>query len=127
MRHRRDNLTPSQKAAAACLLILTPIIAFFLPADRAAAQQVGLYALALGGMAASAWASGFPRYRVGAGAALFVLSDLLIFAQMGPLAESDIPHVFVWPVYYLGQLLICTGVIQTLHKREPQLKVVSSR
>ena len=126
-RHRRDNLTPSQKAAAACLLILTPIIAFFLPADRAGASQVALYALALGAMAASAWASSFPRYRVGAGALLFVISDLLIFAGMGPLALSDIPHVFVWPTYYLGQFLICVGVMQALRKRDPELKIVSSR
>jgi uncharacterized membrane protein YhhN len=126
-RHRRDALTPTQKAAAACLLILTPIIAYFLPTDRAAAQQVALYALALGGMAAGAWASNFPRYRVGAGALLFVLSDLLIFAQMGPLAESNIPHVFIWPTYYLGQLLICVGVVQTLRKRDPELRIVSSR
>ena len=127
LRHRRAELSPTQKAAAACLLILTPIIAFFLPADRAAASQVALYALALGGMAASAWASAFPRYRVGSGALLFVVSDLLIFAGMGPLAESEIPHVFVWPTYYLGQLLICIGVMQALRKRDPELKIVSSR
>ena len=126
-RNRRDDLTPSQKAAAVCLLILTPIIAFFLPADRAGASQVGLYALALGAMAAAAWTSNFPRYRVGAGALLFVISDLLIFARMGPLAASEIPHVFVWPTYYLGQFLICIGVMQTLRKRDPELRVVSSR
>ena len=126
-RHRRDTLTPSQKAAVVCLLILTPVIAYFLPSDRAGASQVGLYALALGAMAASAWASNFPRYRVGAGALLFVISDLLIFAGMGPLALSDIPHVFVWPAYYLGQFLICVGVVQTLRKRDPELKIVSSR
>lgn len=127
LRHRRAELSPSQKAAIACLLILTPIIAFFLPEDRAGALQVGLYALALSGMAASAWASDFPRYRVGAGALLFVISDLLIFARMGPLMESDIPHVFIWPTYYLGQLLICIGVMQTLRKRDPELRIVSSR
>ena len=126
-RHRRTDLTPSQKAAAVCLLILTPIIAFFLPEDRAAAQQIGLYGLALGGMAASAWASSFPRYRVGAGALLFVISDLLIFARMGPLAASEIPNVFVWPTYYLGQFLICVGVMQSLRKRDPELRIVSSR
>ncbi|HTN14869.1 MAG TPA: lysoplasmalogenase [Sphingomonadaceae bacterium] len=127
LRHRRDETSPSQKALAACILILTPIIAFFLPADRAGAPQVALYALALGGMAASAWMSTFPRYRVGAGAMLFVISDLLIFSGMGPLAGSDIPHVFVWPTYYLGQFLIAVGVVQSLRKRDPELKLVSSR
>lgn len=127
LRHRRESLTPSQKATAAVLLLLTPVIAYTLPADRSTALGMGLYGLALGGMAASAWASSFPRYRVGAGAVLFLASDLLIFAAMGPLAESEIPHVFIWPTYYFGQFLICTGVMQTLRKRDPELKIVSSR
>ena len=127
LRHRREKLTPTQKAAAAALLLLTPVIAFVLPADRGVAANVGLYGLALGGMAASAWASSFPRYRVGAGAALFVASDLLIFADMGPLVGSELPRVFIWPVYYLGQFLICVGVLQTLRKRDPELRIVSSR
>jgi hypothetical protein len=127
LRHRRAVLTPTQKAAAAFLLILTPIIAWFLPADRAEASQTALYALALGGMAAAAWASDFPRYRVGAGALLFVFSDLLIFAGMGPLANSDIPHWLIWPAYYCGQFLICVGVVQSLRKRDPELRIVSSR
>jgi uncharacterized membrane protein YhhN len=127
LRHRRARLTPSQKATVVVLLLLTPAIAYALPADRSLASSIGLYGLALGGMAASAWASSFPRYRVGAGAVLFVVSDLLIFASMGPLADSRIPHVFVWPIYYLGQFLICIGVMQTLRKRDPELKIVSSR
>jgi len=109
------------------LLLLTPVIAYVLPANRTIASSIGFYGLALGGMAASAWASAFPRYRVGAGAALFVASDLLVFAALGPLAQSRLPHVFVWPLYYLGQFLICTGVLQTLRKRDPELRVVSSR
>jgi uncharacterized membrane protein YhhN len=124
LRHRREHPSPSQKAAAVALLLLTPAIAFSLPSDRNTAINIALYGLALGGMAASAWASSFPRYRVGAGAVLFVVSDLLIFAQMGPLAASGIPHVFIWPTYYLGQFLICTGVMQTLRKRDPELKIV---
>lgn len=124
LRHRREHLTPTQKATAIALLLLTPAIAYALPYDRTIARSMGLYGLALGGMAASAWASSFSRYRVGAGAALFVASDLLIFASMGPLAQSAVPRVFVWPLYYLGQFLICVGVLQTLRKRDPELKMV---
>ena len=58
---------------------------------------------------------------------LFLASDFLLFAEMGPLAGSIVPQVLVWPVYYLGMFLICTGVIQTLRKRDPELRVVSSR
>ena len=116
-RHRRARLTQSQKAAAAALLLGTPLIAFFLPADRSAAPGVALYALALGGMAAAAWSSAFPRYRVGLGAVLFVASDLLIFARLGPLAASPLPDLLIWPLYYLGQFLICTGAVGYLREK----------
>lgn len=115
-RHRRARLTQSQKAAAAALLLGTPLIAFLLPADRSAAPTVALYALALGAMAAAAWSSAFPRYRVGLGAVLFVASDLLIFARMGPLADSALPDLLIWPLYYLGQFLICVGAVGYLRK-----------
>ncbi len=117
-RHRRARLAQSQKAAA--LLLGTPLIAYLLPADRSAAPAVALYALALGGMAAAAWSSAFPRYRVGLGAVLFVASDLLIFARMGPLADSELPDMLIWPLYYVGQFLICTGVVRAL--RAPELE-----
>lgn len=120
LRHRRPDMKGSQRATAVAVLLLTPLIAWLLTADL----QVAFYALALGGMAASAWASSFPRYRVGAGAMLFVLSDLLIFAEMRPLAGHFLPQFMVWPTYYLGIFLIATGVVQTLRKRDPELRVV---
>ena len=124
-RHRRANPTPSQKATAVALLLGTPVIAFFLPTDRTAAPGVALYALALGGMAAAAWSSAFPRYRVGLGAVLFVASDLLIFARMGALAYSPLPHLLIWPLYYVGQFLICVGVVGALrHRRDDVTTVV---
>jgi hypothetical protein len=126
LRNRRPQLTPSQKAAVVAMLLLTPLLGWLLPADRGEAMNVALYALALGAMAASAWASVFPRYRVGAGAVLFLLSDLMLFAEMGPLQGHIVPQVLVWPVYYLGQLLIATGVAQTLRKRDPELRIVVS-
>ena len=115
-RHRRADLSGSQKAAAVALLVGTPLIAWLLPADRAAAPMVALYALALGGMAAAAWSSAFPRYRVGIGAVLFVASDLLIFSRMGPLADSPLPGLLIWPLYYFGQFLICTGAVGHLRR-----------
>jgi uncharacterized membrane protein YhhN len=57
------------------------IVAFLLPADRAGAPGVALYSLGLALMAATAWLSRFPRYRVGIGALMFVVSDLLIFGR----------------------------------------------
>jgi len=127
LNHRRGPLKGADSWIAGMLVVVTPLIAWLLPYDRAAAWQVALYGLALGGMAASAWASTFPRAQVGAGAILFVVSDLLIFAEMGPLSGSAVPEYLVWPIYYLGVLLIATGVLVSLHKRDPQLRVVSSR
>ena len=126
LRNRRPSLSPTQKWAVAAMLLLTPVIAWFMPAERAQAPATALYALALGAMAAGAWASVFPRYRVGSGAVLFLLSDLLLFAEMGPLQGSAVPQILAWPVYYLGQLLIAVGVAQTLRKRDPELKIVVS-
>lgn len=113
LRHRRERLSPSQKLAALALLGLTPLISFLLTG----LPLVALYALGLGAMAAAAWSSSFHRYRVGLGAVLFVVSDLLIFARMGPLSASPLPDMLIWPLYYCGQLLICTGVMTTLRRQ----------
>lgn len=120
LRHRRPGLAGSQKWLAASVFLLTPLIAWLLAGEL----PVAFYALALGAMAASAWASSFPRYRVGAGAMLFVASDLLIFARMGPLADGFMAEVMIWPIYYLGLFLITTGVVQSLRKWEPELRLV---
>lgn len=116
-RNRRGDPSHSQVALALLLLFSTPLIAWALPADRGAAWTIAIYAVGLGAMAASAWLSRFNRYRVGLGAVLFVASDLLIFARLGPLAESLLPGLLIWPLYYVGQLLICTGVIDELRVR----------
>jgi uncharacterized membrane protein YhhN len=108
-RQARPNPTGSQRAAALALLVLVPLLAWRLSGR----PEIGLYASGLGGMAASAWLSRYSRYRVGIGALAFVASDLLIFARMGPLVGSPVPRLLVMPLYYLGQLLICTGVVWT--------------
>ena len=116
-RHRRARLSPSQKLAGIAFAVLIPAISFMLPSDRAAAPGVALYALGLGLMTAAAWTSSFPRYRVGLGAVMFAVSDLLIFARIGPLAQSALPNLLIWPLYYFGQFLICTGVVGELRRR----------
>ena len=107
LRRRRRALSLSQQLTGLALLVLTPLIAWRLTDSLLAAA----YALGLGAMAASAWTSSFPRYRVGLGAALFVASDLLIFARLGALSDSALPGLLIWPLYYFGQLLICVGVV----------------
>lgn len=110
LRNKRSHLEASQKLFVVGLLLLTPAISWLLSDNFG----IGLYGLALGGMAAAAWASRFPRYRVGMGAVMFVISDFLIFAGMGPLEGNRTAEMLVWPIYYLAQFLIATGVIRTL-------------
>jgi hypothetical protein len=116
-KHRRKLLAPSQKGLAVTVLLITPFLSFLLPADRDMARQFAAYGLLLGIMAAMAWSSNFPRYRVGMGAMLFVLSDLFIFAGLGPLENWALNRWVVWYSYYAAILLITIGVVQTLIKR----------
>lgn len=110
LRQRRIRTTPSQKLLAAALLISTPLVSYLLSLK----PEIALYAAALGAMAATAWLSRFPRYRVGTGAVLFIVSDWLIFSRMGPVSLEPVPTYLIWPLYYAGQLMIATGVVQTL-------------
>lgn len=115
-RNRRGASIPALLAATAFIPVVVGI-AFHLPADRAGAPGVALYATGLAAMAASAWLSRFPRERVALGALIFVVSDLLIFARGGLLPESFATGLAVWGLYYLGQLLICLGVSRALEPR----------
>ena len=91
-------------------------LAWKLPADRDAAGGIAIYALGLGAMARSALVSRFPLAALGA--VLFVASDLLIFARLGPLAGSPLPGLLIWPTYFAGQALIAWGVVTVLARRK---------
>ncbi|MBU6393946.1 MAG: lysoplasmalogenase [Sphingomonadales bacterium] len=113
LKHHRRVMNPAERLATAGLLLAIPIVSFALTRR----PEVALYALGLGGMTAAAYASDFPRCRVALGATMFAVSDLLIFARMGPMAESAVPHLLVWPLYYFGQFLITVGVIGALRQK----------
>ena len=117
LRNRRRVIPRSQLALAVLLVPATVFIAFLLPADRADAPGVTFYSLGLSLMAATAWTSRFPRFKVGIGAVMFLVSDLLIFARMGPLPDNLPVGLAVWGLYYVGQLLICVGVAGALAAR----------
>jgi len=92
-------------------LLLVPavaVVAYLLPSDRTAAPGIAFYSFGVSAMAACALMS---RFRIAAlGGLLFVVSDLLIFARLGPLAGSFVPHLLVWPLYFMGQALIAWDV-----------------
>ncbi len=111
-RNARQSPTGSQRGAAIALLAVTPSIAWFITHD----YRLTIYAVILGAMAASAWLSRFPRYRVGAGAILFVISDMILFHAVGRSDPNTELSALVWPIYVTGQFLIVTGLVQTLRR-----------
>lgn len=120
LRNRRAILIPSQRALGSIVAPATVVIAVALVWGSGQAAGVGIYAAVLGVMAATAWMSRFPRYRVGLGAMLFVASDLLIFSRAGPLAASFLPTLLIWPFYFAGQALIAVGVVATLDRAQAE-------
>ena len=110
LRNHQDTLSARQKAFAAALFTGTPAVSWLL-SERA---DIALYSAVLGAMAAAAWLSRFPRYRVGLGAVLFIVSDWLIFSRAGSFDLGVLPDILVWPTYFAAQIMIATGVVQTL-------------
>lgn len=109
-RNRRMQAPATQKALALALLVLAPLVSWLLT-ERA---DVTFYAAILGIMAATAWLSRFPRYSTGIGAVMFVVSDWLIFARLGPLESAAWVSYAIWLLYFVGQALIAWGVVTTL-------------
>jgi uncharacterized membrane protein YhhN len=114
-RNPRKRHSPSQRMLSLALLIGTPLISWLLSRQI----EIGIYATFLGAMAAAAWYSRFPRYRVGTGAVLFVVSDWLIFSRLGPVDLAPLPDLLIWPLYYVGQVMIATGIVQCLRGEQP--------
>ena len=114
LRHRRERLAASQRARALLVIPVAVLIAWLLPADRGLLPGAAVYALFVAAMAAAASTSRFPRYLTGIGAMMFVASDLLIFARMGPLAGAAWVSLAIWLLYYVGQLMIALGVRRVL-------------
>jgi uncharacterized membrane protein YhhN len=109
-RNLRDEPAPSQYLGALAFVIAGPLVSWLL-SERV---DLAVYGAVLGAMAAGAWMSRFRRTRVALGAALFVVSDWLIFSRFGTFNLGVLPDILVWPLYYAGQVMIATGVVQTL-------------
>lgn len=114
LRNRRMEISRSQWALAIVMVPAATAIAFLLPFDRAGAPVAAIYALGVSVMAATAWTSRFPRFRVGLGAVMFLVSDLLIIGRSGPVPDNLPIGLVVWGLYYFGQLLICVGIVGAL-------------
>jgi uncharacterized membrane protein YhhN len=115
LRNRHKRPSPVQKLIGLALLIGTPLVSYLLSRQ----PEIAAYAAFLGAMASTAWMSHYPRYRVGTGAVLFVLSDWLIFSRLGPYDLAPLPDLLIWPLYYIGQVMIATGIVQCLRGEQP--------
>jgi uncharacterized membrane protein YhhN len=114
LRNRRAPLIAAEWVIAAALLVLIPLAAYALPVVRATAAPIAVYAIGLSAMTAAAWLSRFPRPLVAAGAMMFAVSDLIIFARGGRPGLDILPvNVAVWSLYLAGQTLITLGVVRT--------------
>tara|TARA_R110000751_G_scaffold2018_17_gene10076 strand:- start:161809 stop:162477 length:669 start_codon:yes stop_codon:yes gene_type:complete len=116
LRNRRAKASPSQALAGLSLLVLTPLIAALMTYPIENWLMATGYSAIVGAMAAAAWTSRFPRYRVGLGAVMFVVSDLLIFAREAAVLPDLVTGWLIWALYYGAQFLIAVGVVQTLRK-----------
>lgn len=112
--HRRAVMDSSSRIAALALTLGTPALCYF-AAERAGVGVPLFLGLALGGMAASAWISTFPRARVGLGAALVAMGVVLEIAAAG---GHEGLGMLAWPLFYLGNLVLATGVTGELRMRE---------
>lgn len=117
LRHRAAGAGRGRIVAVGALAMGIVALAASLPADRAAAPGIALYSSGLAAMAGAAALSRFPL--AARGALLFVISDLLIFAGLGPLAGSALASWLIWPLYFAGQALIAVGAGGALARAVP--------
>ncbi|MDB5676407.1 MAG: hypothetical protein JWM65_3389 [Sphingomonas bacterium] len=109
-RYRR----PDAQWVVLVIALVIPFIAWLLTHD----VGVTVYACGLGAMTGSAWGSRLPRHQVALGAAMFAVSDLLIFSRFHVLHNSPVPGLLIWPLYFAGQALIAWGAGRTLAKEQ---------
>ena len=115
LRNRRGAAGLLDRAIAAFLPAAAAALPLLLLSDRPENLAFALYGALVGAMAAAAWTSRFPRPLAGAGAMVFVISDMLIAARMG--SDLEWLGLPIWLLYYLGQLMIFLGVATSLPPR----------
>lgn len=108
------SMSVSQQALGWLIAPLGVLITAALVHGQPDALIALIYAALVGSMAAFAWTSRFPRYRVGLGAVMFLVSDLVIFAGQTLWSGMLLPKLLIWPLYFGGQALIAWGVVRTL-------------
>ena len=117
--NRRPVATLSQRTLMWVLVPATLVTVWAMLTPNPAWWHAALYAAFAATMAATAWRSRFPRYRVGIGAMMFLASDLVIFAGANGDISELAARLLIWPLYFGGQALIAWGVMTTLQREQP--------
>lgn len=116
LRNQRAAAGLLDRAVATAVPAGSAVLPFLLLSGRPEAVAFTVYGALVGAMAAAAWTSRFPRLLAGAGALLFVASDMLIAVRIASGAEWL--GLAIWLLYYVGQLMIFLGVSSSLPPRE---------
>jgi len=111
------SLSGLKKISIVLLLIYGVALAGWLvPHLGAYTAPVMVYAVAITAMGVTSVMAGFSRPWVALGAVLFILSDSAIAIDKFLFSVEGIGY-FIWPSYYIGQLLIMTGIISAARQR----------
>jgi hypothetical protein len=113
-RHLKYSIWQIKAWIPLCIIPLASLFGYLIVEDRNEAANIAIFVLPLATMAAFAWLSSFPRHLVGLGATMVLMSDLLIFARQGPLNGIPALSYAVWLSYFIGEVLVCIGVVSTL-------------
>ena len=113
-RNRRENINLLTVSVALFFVLLCAALAYALPHDREQAIGIGFFVLPLAAMVAAAWMSRFPRPIVAIGAAMILLSDMIIFAKLGLFEGMPWIEEVIWLVYFAGEWLVTLGVVRSL-------------
>ncbi|WP_199556159.1 lysoplasmalogenase family protein [Sandaracinobacteroides hominis] len=124
LRNRRAGARQAQFAFALILFAGSIALAATL-APAGWKLAIAFYTLFLAAMAATASLSRFPL--AFAGALLFLLSDLLIFARMEILASIGWASYAIWLTYFGGQAMIAWGVASRLGGISSKLDISRAR
>lgn len=116
LRNRRPRMSTSQNMLVGMVVPFALVIAWGLTRGSPPLQMGAAitYTAGVAVMAATAWASRFPRFRTGIGAMIFLASDLFIFAGEGGALAKSTTMWLVWPLYFTGQVMIAWGVVRAL-------------
>jgi len=113
-------LSTLQKALAVAFIIYGVGLALrLLPGLGAHTVPVLVYAAAITVMGVTSVIAGFKAPWVTLGAVSFILSDSAIAIDKFMLPIDGVGY-FIWPTYYIGQLLIMTGVIVALRRKQTE-------